>query len=110
MLFRADTFEELRDELGESLVTAMTNGTQDRRSRRVTARGFDFDDAEADREQFARFDAWADGVGDPIAERDLEAFLRWWDGIVDLRVKRAAGGLPVEWLRSRSPVFCAGGS
>ena len=26
----------------------------------------------------------------------LEAYLEWWVGIVDPRVKRAAGGLPVD--------------
>ena len=48
-----------------------------------------------------RFEAWAHGVGDPISEDDLEAFLLWWTETVDPRVKRAADGLPVEPTRIR---------
>lgn len=94
-LFASDSYDDLCSRLEWSLLEAMRHATTDGRSRRATARRFDFNTAHAQREQTRRFQQVAEGTA-RVSEDELEAYLAWWDTEVDPRMKRMLHGLPVD--------------
>jgi len=94
-LFTAANFDELLPVLERSFLNAMRNATEDGRSRRATARGFDPHQATIQRDLNRRFRSVADGSKHLTAD-ELDAYLSWWDEEIDPRIKRMLGGLPVD--------------